>query len=147
MINRIRLCRCYLIHRYYCIYLICFVGPLSADPPVSVQIESGPDHGSLIVSWLPVTITSTGTSNGLLVKGYSVFVNGVRVKQLINPTGYNMLVAVLVQGGGGNIQLSFNEFLADSKFSYIEVYSIKMHLLYSCICLLSYIMNICGYRR
>jgi len=62
-------------------------GQRSADPPFSVQIESGPDLGSLIVSWLPVTITATGTSNGLHVKGYSVYVNGSQVKQLLSPTG------------------------------------------------------------
>lgn len=57
------------------------------DAPVSVQVESGPDHGCLMVSWLPVTITSAGTSNGARVAGYCIYIDGCNVKTLSNPTG------------------------------------------------------------
>ena len=77
----------------HCRIFLCWVffsllGRARADAPVSVAVETGPDHGSLFVSWLPVTISSSNaTSNGLLVAGYNVYVNGIRVKQILNPTG------------------------------------------------------------
>ena len=66
------------------------------DPPLSVQIESGPNHGSVMVNWLPVTITATGTSNGARVAGYTIYVDGTRVKELQNPTGNLSYIALSV---------------------------------------------------
>lgn len=54
---------------------------------MDVQVESGPDHGCLMVSWLPVTITSASTSNGTRLAGYSIYVDDHKVKYLPNPTG------------------------------------------------------------
>jgi len=62
------------------------------EAPVNVQLEAGPDLGSLMVSWLPVTLITTGRSNGLQVAGYAVYVDGRLVKQLLNPTGDHVLV-------------------------------------------------------
>ena len=39
------------------------------DPPLDVQVEAGPEPGSLTVLWLPVTITQFGLSNGAPVTG------------------------------------------------------------------------------
>lgn len=62
------------------------------DAPVDVQVESGPDHGCLMVSWLPVTITSASTSNGTRLAGYSIYVDDHKVKYLPNPTGDHILL-------------------------------------------------------
>ena len=41
------------------------------DPPVDVQVELGPQDGTLLVTWLPVAINSqSGKSNGVPVTGY-----------------------------------------------------------------------------
>ena len=57
------------------------------DPPVDVQVEAGPQDGMLLVTWLPVTINSSGTSNGALVTGYAVYVDNKLVKEVNSPTG------------------------------------------------------------
>lgn len=58
------------------------------DPPVDVQVEAGPQDGSLLVTWLPVTINSTGgTSNGAPVTGYAVYADGKKVTEVESPTG------------------------------------------------------------
>lgn len=65
------------------------------DPPVDVQVEPGPQDGSLLVTWLPVTINSTGgTSNGAPVTGYAVYADGKKVTEVESPTG-------MCVGGGG----------------------------------------------
>ncbi|XP_037091417.1 peripheral-type benzodiazepine receptor-associated protein 1-like [Pollicipes pollicipes] len=63
------------------------------DPPVDVQCELGPQEGSLLVTWLPVTINSTsGTSNGAPVTGYAVYADGKKVTELGSPTGDHALI-------------------------------------------------------
>ena len=57
------------------------------DAPLDVQVESGPKEGTLLITWLPVTITTLGTSNGTKVVGYVVFIDGQVIKELPNPTG------------------------------------------------------------
>ena len=39
------------------------------DPPVDVQVDSGPEPSTISVMWLPVTITQFGLSNGAPVTG------------------------------------------------------------------------------
>lgn len=53
------------------------VGP--PDAPLDVQIEAGPTPDVVIISWLPVTIDAAGTSNGVRVTGYAVYVDGQKV--------------------------------------------------------------------
>ena len=57
------------------------------DPPVDVQVEAGPQDGTLLVTWLPVTITNMGTSNGAPVTGYAVYADGKKVSDVDSPTG------------------------------------------------------------
>ena len=63
----------------------CIVG--IPDAPLDVQVEAGPQEGTLLITWLPVTITTAGTSNGAVVTGYSVYVDGKVIKDLHSPTG------------------------------------------------------------
>ncbi|XP_013782943.1 RIMS-binding protein 2-like [Limulus polyphemus] len=64
------------------------------DPPVDIQVEAGPQDGTLLVTWLPVTINPTGTSNGAPVTGYAVFAAGKKVTEIDSPTGDHALLEV-----------------------------------------------------
>ncbi|XP_076364305.1 uncharacterized protein LOC143253797 isoform X3 [Tachypleus tridentatus] len=64
------------------------------DPPVDIQVEAGPQDGTLLVTWLPVTINPTGTSNGAPVTGYAVFAAGKKVTEVDSPTGDHALLEV-----------------------------------------------------
>ena len=57
------------------------------DPPLDIQVEAGPQEGTLLVTWLPVTITATGKSKGAEVKGYAIYLDGRHVKNVNSPTG------------------------------------------------------------
>ncbi|CAG0916200.1 unnamed protein product, partial [Notodromas monacha] len=62
------------------------------DPPVNVQVEPGPQDGTLLVTWLPVTIINSGTSNGAPVTGYAVFLDGQKVCDVGSPTGDHAVI-------------------------------------------------------
>jgi len=55
------------------------------DAPAEVQVEAGPQHGTLLVMWLPVKVTERSCTSA--ITGYSVYVDGRRVKELQSPTG------------------------------------------------------------
>ncbi len=52
------------------------------EPPVDVEVAEGPTDGTLLISWLPVTINPKGTSNGAPVTGYAIYLDGRRVKDV-----------------------------------------------------------------
>lgn len=54
------------------------------DPPGDVQVEAGPQHGTLLVTWSP-PVNTCG-----LVTGYCVYANGSKVKELISPTSMRL---------------------------------------------------------
>ena len=62
------------------------------DAPLDIQVEVGPQDGTLLVTWLPVTITTAGTSNGCLVTGYSLYIDGHRIKDVTSPTGDHIIL-------------------------------------------------------
>ncbi|KAL3185858.1 hypothetical protein MRX96_028742 [Rhipicephalus microplus] len=64
------------------------------DPPVDVQVEAGPQEGTVLVTWLPVTINALGTSNGAAVTGYAVYAAGKKVTEVDSPTGDHALLDV-----------------------------------------------------
>jgi len=55
------------------------------DAPAEVQVEAGPQHGTLLVMWLPVKVTERSCTAA--ITGYAVYVDGRRVKELHSPTG------------------------------------------------------------
>lgn len=57
------------------------------EPPVDVQVEAGPQEGTLLVTWLPVTLDQFGTSNSCPVTGYSVFSSQKKLAEIDSPTG------------------------------------------------------------
>uniref|UniRef100_A0A674IIN4 TSPO associated protein 1 n=1 Tax=Terrapene triunguis TaxID=2587831 RepID=A0A674IIN4_9SAUR len=62
------------------------------DAPLDVQVQPDPSAGILVISWLPVTIDAAGSSNGVRVTGYAVYVNGQRVTEVISPTAGSAIV-------------------------------------------------------
>ncbi|GAB6025399.1 hypothetical protein CHUAL_011144 [Chamberlinius hualienensis] len=64
------------------------------DPPLDVQVEPGPQDGTLLITWLPVMGSVAGTSNGSQVTGYSVYADGKKVVDIESPTGDHALLEV-----------------------------------------------------
>ncbi len=62
------------------------------EPPVDVEVEPGTREGVAVVSWLPVTINPSGTSNGAPVIGYEVMADGVKVAQVNSSTADQLVV-------------------------------------------------------
>ncbi|XP_041053457.1 RIMS-binding protein 2 isoform X3 [Carcharodon carcharias] len=62
------------------------------DAPLDVQIEASPTPGIVLISWLPVTIDAAGTSNGVRVTGYAVYVDGQKIIEVASPTAGSVLV-------------------------------------------------------
>ena len=57
------------------------------EPPVDIQVEAGPQDGTLLITWLPVTLDQYGTSNGCPVTGYAVFAAHKKLTEIDSPTG------------------------------------------------------------
>ncbi|XP_006875900.1 PREDICTED: RIMS-binding protein 3A-like [Chrysochloris asiatica] len=73
---------------------ITFATPLAGppDPPLDVLVERHSSPGLLVVSWLPVTIDSAGSSNGVQVTGYAVYTDGLKVAEVANATAGSTLL-------------------------------------------------------
>lgn len=56
------------------------------DAPLDVQVQLAPSAEFLVVNWLPVTIDSAGSSNGVKVTGYAVYISGEKVAEIASPT-------------------------------------------------------------
>ncbi|GFT17597.1 RIMS-binding protein 2, partial [Nephila pilipes] len=61
------------------------------DPPVNVQVEQGPQDGTLLVTWLPVHSSTASTSIAPVV-GYGVFAAGRQIAEVESPTGDHALI-------------------------------------------------------
>ncbi|XP_078237689.1 RIMS-binding protein 2-like [Pogona vitticeps] len=63
------------------------------NPPLDVQVQPS-SVGYLAIHWLPATIDSAGSSNGVKVTGYSVYVNGQKVTEIMSPTAGSVSLSV-----------------------------------------------------
>lgn len=63
--------------------MVCLAG--LPDPPAEIQVEPGPQDGTLLVTWLPVTANATASSTN--VTGYAVYADGKKVTDVDSPTG------------------------------------------------------------
>lgn len=66
------------------------------DPPVDIQVEAGPQEGTLLVTWLPITLNQFGTSNNCPVTGYAVFAGHKKLAEIDSPTGIYMNMKYLL---------------------------------------------------
>ena len=64
------------------------------DPPVDVQVEAGPDSGTISVLWLPVTIIDHGLSNGAPVTGYAVYGDGCKLQDVDDSTADSAVIPI-----------------------------------------------------
>ncbi|XP_069353253.1 RIMS-binding protein 3A-like [Eulemur rufifrons] len=73
---------------------ITFDTPLAGPPhpPLDVLVERHASPGLLVVSWLPVTIDSAGSSNGVQVTGYAVYADGLKVSEVADATAGSTLL-------------------------------------------------------
>ncbi|XP_029303591.1 peripheral-type benzodiazepine receptor-associated protein 1 isoform X2 [Cottoperca gobio] len=62
------------------------------DAPLDVQLEHGPSPGIALISWLPVTIDASGTSNGVRVTGYTIYADKKKVLEVSSPTAGSALL-------------------------------------------------------
>ncbi|GAB1608045.1 RIMS-binding protein 2 isoform X3 [Argonauta hians] len=62
------------------------------DPPLDVQVEVGPQEGTVLLTWLPVTINASGISPSGIVKGYSVYADGKKLKDVQGPINDHVLL-------------------------------------------------------
>lgn len=58
------------------------LSPGLPDPPVDIQVEAGPQDGTLLVTWLPVTVNTAAP-----ITGYAVYADGKKVTDVDSPTG------------------------------------------------------------
>ncbi|ELW72582.1 RIMS-binding protein 3A [Tupaia chinensis] len=73
---------------------VTFDTPLAGPPhpPLDVLVEHHTSPGLLVVSWLPVTIDSAGSSNGVQVTGYAVYADGLKVAEVAEATAGSTLL-------------------------------------------------------
>ncbi|XP_028566166.2 peripheral-type benzodiazepine receptor-associated protein 1-like [Podarcis muralis] len=75
---------------------ITFTTPPAGPPhaPLDVQVQPSSSAEFLIVSWLPVTIDAAGSSNGVKVTGYAIYINGQKVTEVASPTAGSISLAM-----------------------------------------------------
>jgi RIMS-binding protein 2 len=61
------------------------------DPPMDVRVDGGPQDGTILVTWIPVTLNTTGVRH-VPVTGYAVFADGKRVTDVDSPSSDHALV-------------------------------------------------------
>ncbi len=66
------------------------------EPPLDIQVLKGPRDSAVSVTWLPVTINPSGTSNGAPVLGYEIYADGTKVKDVDSGTADNAIVDLKV---------------------------------------------------
>ncbi|QQP38316.1 Uncharacterized protein FKW44_018862, partial [Caligus rogercresseyi] len=63
------------------------------DPPLDVRVDEAPEHPEQwCISWLPVTINPSGTSNGALVVGYVVYCDDKHLQDVDSGTADHVCV-------------------------------------------------------
>ncbi|RZF46120.1 hypothetical protein LSTR_LSTR012980, partial [Laodelphax striatellus] len=60
------------------------------EPPVDIQVEPGPQDGTLLVTWQP----ANSPANPALVTGYAVYADGKKVTDVDSPTGDHALIDI-----------------------------------------------------
>ena len=61
------------------------------EPPLDVQVEIGPQKGTLLVTWTPVLKDLSNVGEGVKVckrtnvTGYNVYIAGKKIRHLSNP--------------------------------------------------------------
>ena len=81
------------------------------DAPVDVQVEVGPQRGTLLVTWMPALrhkqaaapaatatpVKSSDVVDRIAITGYVVYVDGTKVKELNSPSGENKWIFMQIK--------------------------------------------------
>ncbi|EEB13454.1 hypothetical protein Phum_PHUM240780 [Pediculus humanus corporis] len=62
------------------------------EAPCDVQVEPGPQDGTLLVTWVPVI--SNAAANTIPITGYAVYADGKKVTDVDSPTGDHALIDI-----------------------------------------------------
>ena len=84
------------------------------DPPACVQCEPGPQDGTLLISWQPVT-TQPKPPSRAAVAGYLVYADGKKVLCVVARVGgtCNAQVSEVNSASGDHVLLRLSEFVDD----------------------------------
>ncbi|XP_077173910.1 RIMS-binding protein 3C-like [Paroedura picta] len=65
-----------------------FMTPSAGPPhaPLDVHVQADSSADVLVISWLPETIHPSGSSNGVRVTGYGIYISGRKVTEIMSPT-------------------------------------------------------------
>ena len=59
---------------------------------MDVRVDGGPQDGTILVTWIPVTLNTTSAQRVVPVTGYAVFADGKRVTDVDSPSSDHALV-------------------------------------------------------
>jgi hypothetical protein len=64
------------------------------DPPMDVRVDGGPQDGTILVTWIPVTLNTltAASTKQVPVTGYAVFADGKRVTDVDSPSSDHALI-------------------------------------------------------
>ncbi|KAK9498069.1 hypothetical protein O3M35_003951 [Rhynocoris fuscipes] len=99
------------------------------EPPVDIQVEPGPQDGTLLVTWQPPTSAAPINSAGSLVTGYAVYADGKKVTDVDSPTGDHALIDINKLLGLNPKQVTVRTKSKDSQSSDSLPTPIPMHVL------------------
>ncbi len=75
------------LRRVKLVSVIVLLSSALPDPPMDVRVDGGPQDGTILVTWIPVTLnTAITTTKQVPVTGYAVFADGKRVTDVDSPT-------------------------------------------------------------
>ncbi|XP_073998892.1 RIMS-binding protein 2-like isoform X2 [Rhodnius prolixus] len=98
------------------------------EPPVDIQVEAGPQDGTLLVTWQPPSSASPHTA-GSLVTGYAVYADGKKVTDVDSPTGKHALIDINKLLGLNPKQVTVRTKSKDNQSSDSLPTPIPMHML------------------
>jgi RIMS-binding protein 2 len=84
--------------------------------PQNIKLERDRrDHDNFILSWQPTILSSNDTtSNGIPVGGYSIYLDGLKIHQILNPLASSLsLSPKLLMGNGANSLLTIRSLSLD----------------------------------
>jgi len=62
------------------------------DPPMDIRVDGGPQDGTLLVTWIPISRGSENDNKLAPVTGYAVFADGKRVTDVDSPSSIRNFV-------------------------------------------------------
>ena len=58
------------------------------EPPIGLNVEVDDENNSLLITWLPITLSNVASSSGTQVLGYCVYLDGVEVNVVQGAAGW-----------------------------------------------------------